>query len=282
MLFKKVSRYEAQAVIEIKPDMLVDFEFEPRQKHELSSFGLLPIGVDGALVLECNGFQFFKFRRNKAVLPTQVVNEEVERRVGELTYVPSRAEKSAIKEDAIFDLLREAFTVGETYWLAFDKKRQIFYINQSASKAEDCLGLLRSAVGSLPVRPTFTDILPEFVLTNALIDPESLPKGLTLGDAATVDSNHTKEKLTVKNMDLTQDVLAGLLDQGFMCKKLSFDLEDVALFTIDGSLHLTCVALTDVDEIVDGGPEDILLIELAAVERCYSVMLDYAESLESE
>lgn len=101
---------------------------------------------------------FFAVKRQEKVLPAAVVNEELTPRLEQAEQEAgrslSRKEKQALKDDLIQSLLPRAFSRSTLTHGYYDSERQWLVINSgSAGKAEDVLGLLRKALGSLPALP---------------------------------------------------------------------------------------------------------------------------------
>lgn len=128
---------------------------------------------------------FFAVKRQEKVLPTAVINEELQPQIDAMAQEQGRAlsrkEKQALKEELIQTLLPRAFSRSSLIQGYYDSEHNWLVINTgSAGKAEDILAMLRKALGTLPALPW----LDNHKLNNSLqlwLQHQALPQGFVPG-----------------------------------------------------------------------------------------------------
>ncbi|HUH32060.1 MAG TPA: recombination-associated protein RdgC [Rhodanobacter sp.] len=120
------------------------------------------------------------------LLPAQVINEELHRRVQKIAEEEGRKvggrERKRIKEDLLTELLPRAF-VRTSRLSAYVDQQQGWLVLDTASRksAENALTQVREALGSFPAVPLAPEEGPRVLMTDWLATG-NLPAGLTLGD----------------------------------------------------------------------------------------------------
>lgn len=274
--------------------MLKQQSFKPCTQGELSSFGFVnPVfNDDTACVFEINNGIVLKAKRQEKIIPSSMISELVDKKVTEIESTEgrfvSRKEKLNIKEDIIHQLLPQAFDKNTYSILYWDFERNLIIINErSPSKAENLLGLLRSALGSLPVRPLSTDEAPEIHFTDWVVK-STAPANFELSDKCKLESPQADGGvIQCKREDLTRDDIIAHVKSGKQVTQIGLVWAEALEFTVDNSLRLSGIKLTDigeqgVEDLVDPVPEDRFAADMELSTRlickCYDDLMESFKS----
>ena len=162
-------------------------KFTPLMSTEFSHFGFVsPIKGGLNLVHEANGNLLFCTRKEEKILPASYVKDLVDERVEELEQSQlfvSKKQRAEIKDDVELDLLPRAFTRKTDVYAYINAENNTIVIDTaSRGKAEDVLGLLRKAIGTLPVKGVELDCDASEVMTNWVINLFKTPFKWYLGN----------------------------------------------------------------------------------------------------
>ena len=220
----------------------------PTNKTEMQTLGWISPFGDSSDVYShsVGGCHFLKVCKENRILPTQVIQEHLVKKLQEIEQNESRKvfsrEKARLKEDIIFDLLPRAFTHRTYTYLYIDtKNRWVIIDSSSRAVAETILQLLRDTVGNLKMALPEFEKTPSRLMTEWLKDID-LPsyfdiedncelKELQNGDgiikcqrqdlSATEVQNHLKSGKNVVKLGLTwKDRLSFMLDEEGAIKKI--------------------------------------------------------------
>lgn len=159
-----------------------------------------------------------KLTQAKRLLPPAVLKEEArkvisqkEKTTGEPVKGPERKEIISQVKD---DLLQKAFHKKSVIQMVVHLEQQEIWIDQvSEKKCEMALGLLRKAIGSLPVEPISNSGEIVEQLSSWLLNEDNCPDGISVGDAAKlVDTTDARAHINIKRQDLNTDEIRALLD----------------------------------------------------------------------
>ena len=157
-------------------DQLKECEFTPCSSADVSHFGWsAPLTTSENLAHQANGKILLVAKREEKILPVEVVNRELNKRITALEEKEQRklkkVERSSLKDDVIATLLPQAFSRIKTTALYIDTLKQLIFVDAASSKtAEDALALLRKSLGSLPVVPLAFNCAPCEVMTRWVTD----------------------------------------------------------------------------------------------------------------
>lgn len=189
--------------------------------QELSTMGFIePLGVDDdyAEPIGAKGI-FIAARKSERLLPGKVVKQNVEAKVREIEQEQMRKvyakEKARIKDEIVQAMMPHAF-VSHSRLNALICPPYVFVETTSAKKAEDLLSLLRSALGSLPLRPVGTKVSPIVSFTEWVKNPDlSAPAAFSLGESfQSRGASEESSTLSGKNVDLSEDDIVQLIESG--------------------------------------------------------------------
>ena len=155
---------------------LKECEFTPCGSADASHFGwFAPLTNSENLAYQADGKILLMAKREEKILPVEVVNRELNKRITALEEKEQRklkkAERLSLKDDVIATLLPQAFSRIKTTALYIDTLKQLIFVDAASSKtAEDALALLRKSLGSLPVVPLAFNRAPCEVMTKWVTD----------------------------------------------------------------------------------------------------------------
>ena len=255
MWFKNLSIFRlteefslAPADLELKLEQMV---FRPCGSHEEFTFGWTsPLGKSSQqLVHSANGFLMLCGKKEERVLPTSVINEMMQEKILETEQQQGRKlgqkERTAIKEELIFELLPRAFTFSNKTYAYIDPKGGWLIVDAaSVKKAEDLLSTLRKCLGSLPAVPLNTIEKPAKVMTGWLIDNQA-PNDITIEDECELRAPEEGGIIRCKRHDLSLPEIKNHLDTGKEVIKLAVNWADRLSFIIDENLSIKRLKFLD-------------------------------------
>ena len=264
MWFKNLSIFRlteeftlTSADLELKLEQMA---FRPCGSHEEFIFGWTsPLGKSSEqLVHSANGFLMLCGKKEERVLPASVVNEMMQEKILETEEQQgrklSKKERSAIKDELIFELLPRAFTFSSKTYAYIDPKGGWLIVDAaSAKKAEDLLSSLRKCLGSLPAVPLNTIEKPVKVMTEWLINNQA-PDDITIEDECELRAPEEEGGIIrCKRHDLSLPEIKNHLDTGKEVIKLAVNWADRLAFIVDENLAIKHLKFLDLiqDQVSD-------------------------------
>jgi recombination associated protein RdgC len=256
MWFKNLSIFRLTEDFTLSPaeleQKLEQMAFRPCGNHEESTFGwTAPLGkTSQQLVHSSNGFMMLCGKKEEKVLPAAVVNEMLQEKILEEEDRQGRKlakkERTAIKDELIFELLPKAFSFSRKTYAYIDPKGGWLIVDAaSAKKAEDLLSNLRKCLGSLPAVPPNTVEKPVATMTQWLIHHEA-PADITIEDECELRSPEEEGGIIrCKRHDLTLPEIKNHLDTGKEAIKLAISWDDRLSFIIDENLAIKRLRFLD-------------------------------------
>lgn len=231
---------------------LAQLPFMPCAAQQETSIGwVAPLGRNAAQgVHSANGFMMLCAQKEEKVLPAAVVNELVQERIQEIEDREARKlakkERTAIKDEVLFELLPKAFSFSRKTYAYIDPKGGWLIVDAaSAKKAEELVSLLRKSVGSLPVILPTTRERPSSVLTQWLLSNET-PGDIVIEDECELRSPEEEGGIVrCKRHDLALPEIKNHLDNGKQVIKLALTWADRLSFVIDEHLAVKRLRFLD-------------------------------------
>lgn len=222
-------------------DQLKECEFTPCGSADVSHFGCsAPLATSENLAHQADGRILLVAKREEKILPTEVVNRELNKRITALEEKEQRklkkAERLSLKDDVIATLLPQAFSRIKTTALYIDTLKQLIFVDAASSKtAEDALALLRKSLGSLPVVPLAFNCAPCEVMTRWVTD--TAPDWLILREEVEIREKEDLGVIHCKQKDVEDEEIIDLAKNGSV-SKLALEWEDNLKFVLveDGTL----------------------------------------------
>jgi recombination associated protein RdgC len=231
---------------------LEQLPFHPCTAQQEASIGwIAPLGRNAAqLVHSANGFMMLCMQKEEKVLPTPVVNELVLERIQEMEDREARKlakkERTAIKDEVIFELLPKAFSFSRKTYAYIDPQGGWLIVDAaSAKKAEELVSLLRKCLGSLPVVLPTTREKPSVTMTQWLLSNET-PGDIVIEDECELRSPEEEGGIVrCKRHDLALPEIKNHLDSGKQAIKLALTWSDRLSFVIDEHLSVKRLRFLD-------------------------------------
>jgi recombination associated protein RdgC len=249
MWFKNLSIFRLTEHFTLSPtdleQKLEALRFRHCGHHEEFTFGWTsPLGKTSAqLVHSANGFMMICGKKEEKVLPAAVINELVQEKILETEDQQgrklSKKERTAIKDELIFELLPKAFTFSRKVYAYIDPKGDWLIVDAASAKsAEDLLSLLRKCLGSLPAAPLNTIDKPATTMTQWLLTNQT-PDDITIEDECELRSPEEEGGIIrCKRHDLALPEIKNHLDTGKEVIKLAISWADRLSFIIDENLSI--------------------------------------------
>ncbi|MDD2724730.1 MAG: recombination-associated protein RdgC [Methylovulum sp.] len=264
MWFKNLSIFRLTEAFTLSAEeleqKLAALAFRPCGPHEESAFGWTsPVGKNGQqLVHSSNGFMMLCGKKEERVLPSSVLNELVQEKILETEEKQGRKlgkkERTAIKDELVFELLPKAFTFSRKIYAYIDTKGGwIIADAASAKNAEDLLSLLRKCLGSLPAVPPNTIHKPAMTMTQWLSTHQT-PDDITIEDECELRSpEEAGGIIRCKRHDLALPEIKNHLDTGKEVIKLAVNWADRLAFILDEHLAIKRLRFLDLiqDQVAD-------------------------------
>ncbi len=282
MWFKNLALYRFTEPFSLELDAfeqkLVDKRFRPCGSQDEFSMGwTAPVGEDSEQLFHVsNGFIMLCLKKQEKVIPAAVINEMLQEKVSEKEEQEARKlskkERTALKDELIFELLPRAFSFSKKTYAYIDVKGGWMVVDAaSAKKAEDLLSFLRKCLGSLPLVPVNTQDKPVTIMTQWLSDNSSVPKDLMVEDECELRSPEEEGGIIrCKRHDLSLPEITNHLDQGKQVIKLALNWNDRLSFIVDENLAIKRLKFLDMiqDQLAESDIED----EVARFDVEFSIM----------
>lgn len=222
-------------------DQLKECEFTPCGSADVSHFGWsAPLATSENLAHQADGRILLVAKREEKILPVEVVNRELNKRITALEEKEQRklkkVERSSLKDDVIATLLPQAFSRIKTTALYIDTLKQLIFVDAASSKtAEDALALLRKSLGSLPVVPLAFNCAPCEVMTRWVTD--TAPDWIIFREEVEIREKADLGVIHCKQKAVEDDEIIELVQNGLV-SKLALEWEDNLKFVLveDGTL----------------------------------------------
>ncbi|EKF6925754.1 recombination-associated protein RdgC, partial [Salmonella enterica subsp. enterica serovar Johannesburg] len=231
---------------------LSKFVFTPCGSQDMAKAGWTSVLGDN-LTHEYQGFLLIQHKREEKILPSQVLKEELQKKILTLEEEQDRklkkTEKDSLKDEVLHSLLPRAFTRKSLAKILIDRRNHLVFVEaSSAKKAEDQLALLRKSLGSLPVIP-FTPREPlEITMTEWF--KNGFPAGFTAGEDATLKGLlDNGGAVRCNKVDLQSDEIMSHIEAGKVATTVAINWMDRASFRVNDDMSIK--ALTFCDDLYD-------------------------------
>ena len=231
---------------------LSKFVFTPCGSQDMAKAGWTPVLGDN-LTHEYQGFLLIQHKREEKILPSQVLKEELQKKILTLEEEQDRklkkTEKDSLKDEVLHSLLPRAFTRKSLAKILIDRSTHLVFVEaSSAKKAEDQLALLRKSLGSLPVIP-FTPREP-LEITMPEWFKNGFPAGFTAGEDATLKGLlDNGGAVRCNKVDLQSDEIMSHIEAGKVATTVAINWMDRASFRVNDDMSIK--ALTFCDDLYD-------------------------------
>lgn len=256
-MFKNIIIYQFVKKFNLSPevlnDLLAQHAFKPCGAMDQESVGWVSPLDNELFMYTANNCILFKLREQKKVLPNTAIRERVDEKITEIKKKENRKvrkrEKDEIKEQVLFEMIPQAFSVS-TYLDAYiDVKKNWLVINTPNKKRAETLSFLFSYLGNhLRSYPIKTKKIPSTIMTDWLTLP---PDYFGIGEACTL--SQAKQVACFKQMDLFSEEIQ-LMAKDRHVTRLAMEWKSVFSFSIDEDLvikGLKSIEIPTEDELTD-------------------------------
>lgn len=255
MWFKNIRAYQFTQAFQVPENLaslLNERAFRACGKAEASSIGwVAPVPGQDALFLQQQNYLLFCLQKEEKVLPASSIKSELDKYkeayLQEHAHPMPKKEQQARKEDIIQQLLTRALSKYTKLWGMIDLTHQRVYVDTpTANKAEEFTALLRSSLGSFPVRPWGSENPANHFLT-AWLQAGKAPNPFELGDDAEL-KNLQEEGMVVrfKRHDLTAPDVVEHLKHDKDVTELALIWPDRLLFAINQEYTVKRIRFSDI------------------------------------
>lgn len=231
---------------------LASFKYEPCGTQDLYKSGFItPLGKHSdAIYHSASGQCLISVMQENKVVPATVINRELQEKVEKLESEQHRrlkkTERDSLKDEVIHSLLPRAFSKFKRTDIWIDQKENLIVVMTASSRqAENCLAMLRKALGSLPVVPFIIQSPLEITLTD-WVKTGNLPKNFKVGEKAELKALLDDGSIArFSGQDLISDEVLSNIDAGKVVTKLSLDYHERVQFSINCDFIFTGIKFSD-------------------------------------
>jgi recombination associated protein RdgC len=243
-------------------EVLGEHRLRPCGPMEMGTRGFVPPvgrGEDAAMTHAVNTCTLLTTGSEEKLLPSAVVNDELQRRVQKIAEEEGRKvggrERKRMKEDLLNELLPRAFVRSSRMSAYVDRKHGWLVLDTASRKsAENALTQVREALGSFPAVPLAPEEGPRVLMTDWLAGGK-LPGGLVLGDECELrdPATATGAIARCRRQDLDADEVKEHLRNGKQVFQLGLVFDDRISFVLGEDLVVRKLKFLDVvlDELGD-------------------------------
>lgn len=236
--------------------------FTPCSHQQTSSYGwVTPLGKHSEqLVHASNGYFMVSAKEQERILPAAVVNEKLEERIRELEEKDGREvyrkEKTAIKDELIFELLPRAFTRSKLHFAYIAPQQGLLVVNSaSAKRAENLLNQLRESIGSLAVIPLSCKNIASHSMTHWLAKGD-VPEPFAVGSDCELKDSQQGSSIRIKQADLHTDEVLAHVNSGMYVSQLQMHWQDRVSCIIDENMAIKRLKFSDIVQEESLGHDD--------------------------
>lgn len=239
--------------VEKLEQQLKEFMFTPCGATDPKKFGWVePLGKLGgsAMTHVADGNVLLTAQLQVKRIPSQNLRKSLDAKVARFEEAEGRplkkAEKDAIREEVVHDLLPRAFETDSYANVLIMTKHNFIVVDASSfNKAEEVLALLRKSIGSLPVVPVQPKSAVETILTQ-WIKTGQTPADFTAMDKVVLSSVlESGGKATLAKQDLTSEEVLKHIEADKVVTKLNIDWQERLEFTLGDDFSIKGIKWCD-------------------------------------
>ena len=269
MWFKNILLYRFTKPFETSNEtletLLAESPFKPCGLTETNQLGWSnPLQKSEQFVHVAQNYWMICLQKQERILPSSVVNEQVQEKVNEIEEQQhrkvTRKEKTELKEEITLQLLPKSFTRTSRHYAYLAPDKGYMIINTASAKvADELTSLLRKSVGSLPIRIPSVNQAPNSVMTHWVTEDNALPEHFTLGYECELTSNgDEKGSIKYKGLELDQDQIDQQIKSGMEVSKLAVEWRETMTFILGTDLSIKRIKFGDMlqEQLSDSNAED--------------------------
>ncbi len=270
MWFKNILFYRFTKPFDMSSETLdsklAESPFKPCEANDVYQLGWTsPLQKHSEqLVHVCQEYWMICLQKQERILPSSVVNEQVQEKVNEIEEQQhrkvTRKEKNELKEEITLQLLPKSFTKTTRHFAYLCPSKGYMVINTSSAKlADEFTSYLRKTIGSLPIRFPAVNQAPSSVMTHWVTKDASLPAEFMLGYECELTSNgEEKGSIKYKGLELDQKQIEQQIQSGMEVTKLALDWRESVSFLLGSDLSIKRIKFGDMlqEQLDDSNAED--------------------------
>ncbi|WP_407276571.1 recombination-associated protein RdgC [Halothiobacillus sp. DCM-1] len=242
MFFRQLSVYRLESEL-LDPaaleTTLAGHPFAPTRPQQIESAGWLP-AIGSLFVHETDQALRLVQQREERSVPARAISETVEARLRERAGTlgePTRAERAAMKDAVLLELLPQAFPrQSQAQTLIDPVHQQVWFDTITANKIERLSSSLREQLGQWRMSPWFAAADTSGHLARWLLGAP--PAGFAIGEGARLVDPRDGGTITVAKLALPDPHVIAHLHEGMKVDQLELIWNEQLRFTLraDGSL----------------------------------------------
>lgn len=244
-MFKNATIYR---LIKLSGDMADAMDaacFTPCGATQDKSIGWIPPRGEypGPLIESVHGRWFVKAAIETKSVPSSEINKTVDAACEQIEHAtgrkPGKKERRELKENALLELLPQAFPRRKDVMVMIDREHELVFIDTaSTGVADDIVTLLVRA--GLEIALLQTAHTPATFMTNCLLDEHDDFSDFVLGRECVLEAqDDSKAKVTFKNHGLLSPEVRKHITEGKLPAKLALCDEHSTEFVLTDALKLT-------------------------------------------
>lgn len=257
MFFRQLSVYRLETEcpeFSILNNTLSEHPFSPTRPQQAESVGW-QTAIGEQYVHDTDGAARIVLQKEERSVPSAVVRDEADQRLlarSGTTGEPTKAEKIAMREAVLLELLPQAFPrQAQTQILIDSKHQQVWFDTLTATKIERSSNQLREQIGSWRMVPFFgTQDISAHLATWLLGAP---PSGFEIGEAAKLVDLREGGTVTVSKLALPDPHVVAHLHEGMKVDQLELIWREQIRFTLRADGGLAKIKPTELLDTDDAG-----------------------------
>lgn len=253
MFFRNLKLYQVTGDFHMPAgdELFQEAALRPCGSQDMATMGWVsPVPGGSALTHSTDGFTVLCLGKEERILPSSVVNQELETRVTSIereTGAPvGKRAKQELKQEIIHRLIPHAFTTRTYIYGVYMPSIGVVAVDTASdAKAETFLAFLRKTLGSLPVVPLARRSVSAD-LTEWLRYCKAPQYFQLLEDAILQSPDEEASKATWKNQDLGSEEINAALEDGKLVKQLSVEWDETLTCTITDDCTIKGIRFSDV------------------------------------
>lgn len=237
--------------------------FTPADDLAATSTGWVPPREqDDRFAVDVQGQYLLKFRFEKKLLPSTVVNQTVKARAlvleEEQGWPPGRKQLKDLKDTVTDELLPRAFSIARDVSLWIDPVNRWLVIDAaSAGQSDEVLSALGRSLHPYPVEPLKLEHSPAALMTDWMLAGDA-PAGFTIDDDSQWQAaGDVASSIRYVRHELPAETIKEHVETGYQCARLALTWQDRVSFVLTDTGDLKKVTPLDIlqERAAEGGPQ---------------------------
>lgn len=222
---------------------LEEMPYCPVGETEFSRSSFVTHPITGELVTPITGGFMFVVRVDQKIIPADVINEEVNKRVSSIEELQeaklSKDEKASIKDNVTVDLCRQAFVKSTLVLALYHEESKLLFVNTISKKlASLTCSMLVRVVGSIKTETIHISDIKNGLTTrlkNYLSGDEDAFSGFAIGNYIRLSRLADEKEVITYSADVASvsEELNDSLNTGFIVESMELSLNKASFLLTD-------------------------------------------------